>query len=135
MENIRHPQRPPIGLEYHLEGIEKTGKSLAELVDDADVIVHLAAAVGVKIDRGKVRFRTIETNVNGTQDDSGSGLQKRKQSSFLIASTSEVYGKKHQRAVSRRCGPGARRHYKGTLELCARFQRPWTNFSRSLIGK
>ena len=44
----------------------KIGNLLAELVDDADVIVHFAAAVGVKL-IVESPVRTIETNVNGTQ--------------------------------------------------------------------
>src|SRR5882724_3064523 len=39
---------------------------LAELVDDADVIFHLAAAVGVRL-IVESPVRTIETNVNGTE--------------------------------------------------------------------
>src|SRR5215472_857441 len=47
VENIRHLKSSPL-LEYHLDTIENR-QLLAELVDDADVIVHLAAAVGVKL--------------------------------------------------------------------------------------
>jgi len=39
---------------------------LAELVDEADVVFHLAAAVGVRL-IVESPVRTIETNVNGTQ--------------------------------------------------------------------
>jgi hypothetical protein len=35
-------------MEYHLDGIENR-QLVAELVDDADIVVHLAAAVGVKL--------------------------------------------------------------------------------------
>ncbi|HEX9456384.1 MAG TPA: GDP-mannose 4,6-dehydratase, partial [Candidatus Acidoferrum sp.] len=63
---------------------------LAELVDDADVIVHLAAAVGVKL-IVESPVRTIETNVNGTQMVLETACKKRKL--VLTASTSEVYGK------------------------------------------
>ena len=47
MENIRRLKSDE-RLVYHLDGIENR-QLLAELVDDADVIVHLAAAVGVKL--------------------------------------------------------------------------------------
>jgi UDP-glucose 4-epimerase len=63
---------------------------LAELVDDADIIVHLAAAVGVKL-IVESPVRTIETNVNGTQLILEAACKKRKL--VLTASTSEVYGK------------------------------------------
>jgi UDP-glucose 4-epimerase len=63
---------------------------LAELVDDADIVVHLAAAVGVKL-IVESPVRTIETNVNGTQRVLEAACKKRKL--VLTASTSEVYGK------------------------------------------
>src|SRR5216684_4081992 len=64
MENIRHLKGSD-RLEYHLDGIENR-QMLAELVDDTDDNVHLAAAVGVKL-IVESPVRTIETNVNGTQ--------------------------------------------------------------------
>ena len=88
MENIRHLKGSD-RLEYHLDGIENR-QILAELVDDADVIVHLAAAVGVKL-IVESPVRTIETNVNGTQMILEAASKKKKL--VLIASTSEVYGK------------------------------------------
>jgi UDP-glucose 4-epimerase len=88
MENIRHLKGSE-HLEYHLDGIENK-QLLAELVDDADVIVHLAAAVGVKL-IVESPVRTIETNVNGTQTVLEAACKKKKL--VLIASTSEVYGK------------------------------------------
>jgi UDP-glucose 4-epimerase len=88
MENIRHLKGTD-RLEYHLDGIENR-QVLAELVDDADVIVHLAAAVGVKL-IVESPVRTIETNVNGTQMILEAASKKKKL--VLIASTSEVYGK------------------------------------------
>jgi UDP-glucose 4-epimerase len=88
MENIRHLKSSD-NLEYHLDGIENR-QLLAELVDDADIIVHLAAAVGVKL-IVESPVRTIETNVNGTQLVLEAASKKKKL--VLIASTSEVYGK------------------------------------------
>ena len=88
MENIRHLKGSD-QLEYHLDGIENR-QLLAELVDDADVIIHLAAAVGVKL-IVESPVRTIETNVNGTQLILEAACKKKKL--LLIASTSEVYGK------------------------------------------
>jgi UDP-glucose 4-epimerase len=63
---------------------------LAELVDQADTIFHLAAAVGVK----KIveePVATIETNVHGTEVVLRQANKKKKL--VVIASTSEVYGK------------------------------------------
>ncbi len=91
MENIRHLKGSE-HLEYHLDGIENR-QLLAELVDDADVIIHLAAAVGVKL-IVESPVRTIETNVNGTQLILEAACKKKKL--LLIASTSEVYGKNTQ---------------------------------------
>jgi len=91
MENIRH-LKGSSRMEYHLDAIENR-HLLAELVDDADVIVHLAAAVGVRL-IVESPVRTIETNVNGTQMILEAASKKRKL--VLTASTSEVYGKSGQ---------------------------------------
>ena len=88
MENIRHLKSSE-RMRYHLDNIENR-QLVAELVDDADVIVHLAAAVGVKL-IVESPVRTIETNVNGTQMILEAACKKRKL--VLTASTSEVYGK------------------------------------------
>jgi UDP-glucose 4-epimerase len=88
IENIRH-LKGSAGLQYYLDGIENK-QLLAELVDDADVIIHLAAAVGVKL-IVESPVRTIETNVSGTQLVLEAACKKKKL--VLIASTSEVYGK------------------------------------------
>ena len=91
IENIRHLKGSE-RLEYHLDGIENK-QLLAELVDDADIIVHFAAAVGVKL-IVESPVRTIETNVNGTELVLEAASKKKKL--VLLASTSEVYGKNTQ---------------------------------------
>ncbi len=63
---------------------------VAELVDCADFVVHLAAAVGVKL-IVESPVRTIETNVHGTEVVLRAVAKKKKP--VIIASTSEVYGK------------------------------------------
>jgi len=63
---------------------------LAELVDECDVIFHLAAAVGVRL-IVESPVRTIETNVHGTQNVLDAASKKKKL--VFTASTSEVYGK------------------------------------------
>ncbi len=88
MDNIRH-LKSHAQMEYHLDGIENR-QLVAELVDDADAVVHLAAAVGVKL-IVESPVRTIETNVNGTQMILEAAAKKRKL--VVTASTSEVYGK------------------------------------------
>src|SRR5262245_4656838 len=88
MENIRHLKSSE-RMEYHLDSIENR-HLVAELVDEADVIVHLAAAVGVRL-IVESPVRTIETNVNGTQLILEAAAKKRKL--VVTASTSEVYGK------------------------------------------
>ena len=64
--------------------------TLGQLVDDCDVIFHLAAAVGVKLIVERP-VHTIETNVHGTETVLKHASRERKL--VLIASTSEVYGK------------------------------------------
>ena len=88
MENIRHLKKYD-GMQYFLEPLQNR-QLLAELVDEADIIFHLAAAVGVKL-IVESPVRTIETNVNGTQMVLEAACRKRKL--VFAASTSEVYGK------------------------------------------
>jgi UDP-glucose 4-epimerase len=63
---------------------------VAELIDRCDIVVHLAAAVGVKL-IVEQPVHTIETNVHGTEVVLKIANKKKKL--VLIASTSEVYGK------------------------------------------
>jgi UDP-glucose 4-epimerase len=62
---------------------------VAELIDQCDVVFHLAAAVGVRL-IVESPVRTIETNVRGTEVVLAQANKKKKK--VLIASTSEVYG-------------------------------------------
>ena len=63
---------------------------VSELVDRADVTVHLAAAVGVRLIVEKP-VHTIETNVGATETVLAAAAKKQKL--VVMASTSEVYGK------------------------------------------
>ena len=63
---------------------------MEELVDQADVVFHLAAAVGVRL-IVEQPVRTIETNIKATEVILELAAKDRKQ--ILLASTSEVYGK------------------------------------------
>jgi UDP-glucose 4-epimerase len=60
------------------------------LVDDADAVYHLAAAVGVEL-IVESPVRTIETNVHCTEVLLAAANKKKKP--VFLASTSEVYGK------------------------------------------
>ncbi len=64
--------------------------TLEPLVQEADLIYHLAAAVGVKLIVGQP-VATIETNIRGTEI--ALHLANKWRKPLLIASTSEVYGK------------------------------------------
>ena len=66
---------------------------LAELVDAADMVFHLAAAVGVRL-IVESPVRTIETNVRGTE--AVLEVANRAKKKVLLASTSEVYGLSEQ---------------------------------------
>src|SRR5690606_28724447 len=88
MENIRHLKGRD-GFEYVIEDVENE-RVLAELIDAADVIYHMAAAVGVKL-IVEQPVRTIETNVHGTEIVLKHAAKKGKL--VLVFSTSEVYGK------------------------------------------
>jgi UDP-glucose 4-epimerase len=63
---------------------------LAEAFDGADVVIHLAAAVGVRLIFDDP-MRTIRTNIRGTEAVLDAAVDAG--TKVLIASTSEVYGK------------------------------------------
>jgi UDP-glucose 4-epimerase len=87
IENIRHLKEHP-RFHYTIDNVANQPVT-AELVDQCDVIFHLAAAVGVKL-IVESPVRTIETNVHGTEVVLS--LANKKKKKVLIASTSEVYG-------------------------------------------
>lgn len=87
IENIRHLKDNP-KFHYTIDSVHNQPVT-AELVDQSDVVFHLAAAVGVKL-IVESPVRTIETNVRGTEIILA--LANKKKKKVLIASTSEVYG-------------------------------------------
>ena len=87
IENIRH-LKDNSRFHYTIESVHNQPVA-AELVDQCDVIFHLAAAVGVKL-IVESPVHTIETNVRGTEVILA--LANKKKKKVLIASTSEVYG-------------------------------------------
>ena len=88
IDNIAHLKSHP-RFHYTIDAVENE-PLLAELIDRADVVAHLAAAVGVKL-IVEQPVHTIETNVHGTEVVLK--LANKKKKLVLIASTSEVYGK------------------------------------------
>jgi UDP-glucose 4-epimerase len=88
LENIEHLMGSGL-LDFHFADIQDRAV-VEELVDQADFIVHLAAALGVKLILEKP-VESIETNVTGTQIVLEAAARDLKP--VLIASTSEVYGK------------------------------------------
>ena len=86
--NILHLKDDP-KFHYRIDTVENE-PLLAELIDRSDVVVHFAAAVGVKL-IVEQPVHTIETNVHGTEVVLK--LANKKKKLVLIASTSEVYGK------------------------------------------
>jgi UDP-glucose 4-epimerase len=91
VENVRHLKTHE-RFHYFFDSI--TNKHLlAELVDESDVVFHLAAAVGVRL-IVESPVRTLETNVYGTQLVLDAASKKKKL--VVAASTSEVYGKSTQ---------------------------------------
>jgi len=88
MANIR-PLRDESRFSYTIDSCHDS-RVVAELVDDADYIYHLAAAVGVQLIVDSP-VRTLETNVHCTEIVLAQANKKRKP--VFVASTSEVYGK------------------------------------------
>jgi UDP-glucose 4-epimerase len=87
IENIQHLKGDP-RFHYTIDTVHNHPVT-AELIDQCDVIFHLAAAVGVKL-IVESPVRTIETNVRGTEVVLSIANKKKKK--VLVASTSEVYG-------------------------------------------
>ncbi len=88
VENIRHLKSH--ARFHHVFDTIQNRSLLAELVDECEVVFHLAAAVGVRL-IVESPVRTIETNVYGTQLVLEAACKKKKL--VFAASTSEVYGK------------------------------------------
>src|SRR5580692_11605154 len=88
VENIRH-LKTNRRFQYFFDSI-RNKQLLAELIDESDVVIHLAAAVGVRLII-ESPVRTLETNIHGTQFVLDAASKKKKL--VFIASTSEVYAK------------------------------------------
>lgn len=88
VENVRHLKNHQ-RFHYFFDTINNK-HLLAELVDESEIVFHLAAAVGVRL-IVESPVRTLETNVYGTQLVLDAASKKKKL--VFTASTSEVYGK------------------------------------------
>lgn len=95
MKNIQH-LKSQLSFRYVLDSVMNR-HVMAELVDDSDIVLHLAAAVGVQL-VVESPVRTIETNVKGTEIVLELAVKKQKR--VVIFSTSEVYGKSNQTSFS-----------------------------------
>jgi UDP-glucose 4-epimerase len=87
-ENISHLKKYD-RMKFFVGAVEDRAL-LAELVDQTDLIFHLAAAVGVRL-IVESPVHTIQTNVAGTHCVLEAAAEKRKL--VFLASSSEVYGK------------------------------------------
>jgi UDP-glucose 4-epimerase len=93
VENIQHLVPQPGSADHPFQFVRENilnAQVLDRLASQADVIVHLAAAVGVKL-IVEDPVRTINTNILGTE--AVLTTANRYGCKVLIASTSEVYGK------------------------------------------
>jgi UDP-glucose 4-epimerase len=88
IQNIEHLKGKP-GFSYVLDSVMNRSLMM-ELVDRAEVVFHLAAAVGVRL-IVESPVRTIETNIKATE--LVLELAAKKRTKVLVVSTSEVYGK------------------------------------------
>src|SRR4051794_29507205 len=87
IDNVLHLKANP-RFHYTIDTVQNV-PVLTELIDRCDVVIHLAAAVGVRL-IVESPVRTIETNVHGTEVVLAAANKKKKK--VLLASTSEVYG-------------------------------------------
>ena len=85
IENVRH-LKEDARFGYTIDTCANA-RVVAELVDESDIVYHLAAAVGVDLII-ESPVRTIETNVHCTEVVLAQASKKKKP--VLIASTSEV---------------------------------------------
>ena len=91
IENIRHFLNHP---NFHFAYSDISHDTVLDrLASEADVIIHLAAAVGVKL-VVENPVHTIQTNIMGTEKVLQAAHRYR--AKVVIASTSEVYGKGHK---------------------------------------
>jgi len=120
IENIQH-LKGRRGFQYVLDTVLNRSV-MAELVDEADIILHLAAAVGVRL-IVESPVRTIETNIKGTEMVLELAAKKKKP--VVIFSTSEVYGKSN----------GARFFETGDLILGPTFKGRWSYAASKIIDE
>jgi UDP-glucose 4-epimerase len=111
IDNIRHLKHHP-RFEY-VVGSCHDRPLVAELVDSADIVYHLAAAVGVEL-IVESPVRTIETNIHATEVVLNAASKKKKP--VFVASTSEVYGK----------SPALPFHEDGDLLLGPTYKGRWS---------
>lgn len=90
VHNIQH-LKGSHNFDYFLDSVTNQ-HLMAELIDAADIIYHLAAAVGVRL-IVESPTHTMETNIRGTEVVLELAAKKKKR--VLITSTSEVYGKRN----------------------------------------
>jgi nucleoside-diphosphate-sugar epimerase len=88
IRNVEHLRSHP-KFHYLVETVMNV-PVLAESIDRCDAVIHLAAAVGVRL-IVESPVNTIETNIKGTENVLM--LANKKKKKVFIASTSEVYGK------------------------------------------
>jgi nucleoside-diphosphate-sugar epimerase len=88
IRNVEHLRDQP-KFHYLIETVMNV-PVLAESIDRCDAVIHLAAAVGVRL-IVESPVNTIETNIKGTENVLMLASKKKKK--VFIASTSEVYGK------------------------------------------
>lgn len=87
-ENIRHLEPDPRFRFVHGSVLEEP--LVDDLVREADVVVHLAAAVGVQLIVSQP-LRSLITNIRGSEIVIGAAHRYGRK--VLVASTSEIYGK------------------------------------------
>lgn len=120
IDNIQH-LKGRNGFKYVLDSVFNR-QIMAELVDEADLILHLAAAVGVRL-IVESPVRTIETNIKGTEIVLELAAKKRKP--VMVFSTSEVYGKSN----------GERFVETGDLILGPTFKGRWSYGASKIIDE
>ena len=112
IDNIRH-MRGHARFHYTIESVHHAA-TVAELVDQCDVVFHLAAAVGVRL-IVESPVRTIETNVHGTEVVLAAANKKKEEGADRV----HLRGVRalHRRPFSRGWQPGSGADQQGPVEL------------------
>ncbi len=115
MQNIAHLERIPQF--RHVKGTVTDERTVGELVDEADIVLHLAAAVGVRLVLERP-VATIRNNIEGTEVMLRAAAKKRMPFFFCVVERGLRQG--NDASLSRGWRSAARADHASALVVCMR---------------